>query len=580
MDSAGLRVDAGFVERFLRGSKEVPSDAEVEALLGEREAARRREDFSRSDALRDAFLTRGIMLEDGGKNVPASWKRLPVAPRGEGCMHWTRRKESFCSKPCSAGTFFCEAHETSNRGRVPCPLDPKHSVVLTKLSGHLRVCRGDGGGKTADEDDNAPPGADDSECMELRFLARRLLRALWDCGALVDGEVCPEQPGEEEFDIRTIVEISCDKEADEPGGSFDPPWPSGADLRLRPRPLEVLLPPCFEVAVAALGPDVAAGKQRAQKAEKHALQQASIAGHLERAGWLSLLDGNCGGVETCVQKIRARAGLCLVEFGAGTAQLSSAIASASREAVEQHVLVDRQGARRCADHGLGSGDTASAVRRVQCDIGDLDLRSALRAECKHVCGADAAGSVEVIGVGKHVCGAATDLTLRCCAGFVGSAGDGVAGVGAGGAADSRLRGVALALCCHHVCSWSSFVGQEWLVTRGISQQDFDGMRRFCKLAHSQYKQRSSPAPAPVSEAARAAAARAELGHLSKRLLDEARSAWLRGLGWRTRLLRFVPRSVSPENALLLAWPPGATPLTSPTGGNGQPEAKRARHEEC
>merc|ERR1712032_1441236 len=97
------------------------------------------------------------------------------------------------------------------------------------------------------------------------------------------------------------------------------------------------------------------------------------------------------------------------------------------------------------------------------------------------------------------------------------------------------------------------------------------MRWFSKLAHTQYRQRNSccvgeklskqwkPQPSKVSDrgnsvGARAAAARAELGHLCKRLIDEGRMAFLVREGWDCRLVRFVDRETSPENVLLLAWP--------------------------
>ena len=51
-----------------------PSDAEVEALVAERQAARKRRDFAASDRIRDQLAERGIILEDS-RDGGVRWKR-------------------------------------------------------------------------------------------------------------------------------------------------------------------------------------------------------------------------------------------------------------------------------------------------------------------------------------------------------------------------------------------------------------------------------------------------------------------------------------------------------------------------
>ena len=51
-----------------------PSDAEVEALVAERQAARKRRDFAASDRIRDELAERGIILEDS-RDGGVRWKR-------------------------------------------------------------------------------------------------------------------------------------------------------------------------------------------------------------------------------------------------------------------------------------------------------------------------------------------------------------------------------------------------------------------------------------------------------------------------------------------------------------------------
>ncbi|HKO03872.1 MAG TPA: hypothetical protein VJW51_03950, partial [Candidatus Acidoferrales bacterium] len=58
---------------YAAGSEET-TDAEVERLIAERQAARGRRDFSAADEIRQALLARGIILEDT-RDGGIRWKR-------------------------------------------------------------------------------------------------------------------------------------------------------------------------------------------------------------------------------------------------------------------------------------------------------------------------------------------------------------------------------------------------------------------------------------------------------------------------------------------------------------------------
>ncbi len=66
----------------------------------------------------------------------------------------------------------------------------------------------------------------------------------------------------------------------------------------------------------------------------------------------------------------------------------------------------------------------------------------------------------MVGVSKHLCGAATDLALRC---LVSTLHEAMA---------MRVCGVAIALCCHHQCKWSQLVGHAFITGLGFSPGDF------------------------------------------------------------------------------------------------------------
>lgn len=71
----------------------------------------------------------------------------------------------------------------------------------------------------------------------------------------------------------------------------------------------------------------------------------------------------------------------------------------------------------------------------------------------------------VVGIGKHLCGAATDFALRS---IVSALHSDVSGRGLG----MRVCGLGVALCCHHRCSWEQLAGRDFLAELGFSAQDF------------------------------------------------------------------------------------------------------------
>eukprot|EP00937_MAST-01D_sp_MAST-1D-sp2_P001422 g1422.t1 len=709
------------------------SAGEIADLVRLRTNARVLGDFAEADAIRNSLLWRGILVEDLSE-TETRVQKMPVSiaeiTTGRGCMCWMRRKGAFCGARVEKEEWYCAAHSKSHKGRVPCPLDPKHSVAIAKLPGHLRVCQRRTPDLDADirlasrrqqQQEHLTTAAaakargrvgatSTNSCSGLEVdvgLAHKVLSALWECGALhatgagsdepeLESRLEPEpRPGPEprlepepaqrsrdprdgggdddgEFDIDTIVSYCFEATAPPGCACANARWRelglrSGCRLRLCVRPLEVPVPACF--AGMLDGASKHAGR-KARNAHHDVLQQASVVGHLHRAGWVPLAhcasstplspapvppgpgggggdqdggsggaggepdgggegeaegggedegesEGGCGGTGDGEGKgggeaedeaksrgeregegeagggaggrgginAPATSSVCLVEFGAGSAHLSHAVSAFARDPIAMHVLVDRQLVRKKADCRLRA--RGAHLTRVHADIADFDMcavlrgvRAGMRSEALQAKGdqddqnggpgpavtnadgggqvaaaADAPPPAAVVAVGKHLCGAATDLSLQSCVAAVGAL-----------EPPACFRGAAFALCCHHRCTWSQYLGRAWLLTHGIAEAEFTRMCRMTRLAHSQYRQRRKPG-APTARA-RAAAARAELGHLCKRLLDEGRSAWLREQGWRSRSVRFVLRETSPENVLLLAWP-AAGGGAAGTGAEGE-----------
>ncbi|XP_062251342.1 tRNA:m(4)X modification enzyme TRM13 homolog isoform X2 [Platichthys flesus] len=179
-------------------------------------------------------------------------------------------------------------------------------------------------------------------------------------------------------------------------------------------------------------------------AHKHLKQQSSILGHLEELGLL-------GG------------GRCYVEFGAGRGKLSHWIHEALKTCKDLQLLL----VERCSTRFKVDGkhqDVGVKFERLQVDIQHLDLSKVPLLRKKHL---------PLVGVGKHLCGAATDLALRCLLETPGlreetepppkrlRTSEPAAGPDTGsvlndtglvsdpGPASGAVLGLAVALCCHH-----------------------------------------------------------------------------------------------------------------------------------
>jgi tRNA:m4X modification enzyme len=155
----------------------------------------------------------------------------------------------------------------------------------------------------------------------------------------------------------------------------------------------------------------------------------------------------------------------------------------------------------------------------------------------------------MVAVGKHLCGAATDLSLAAV-------------VASGG------MGVAIATCCHHLCSFADYVNVPYLSSLGLRDQaDVEAVMALSSWAT--LNPDATPAAAAADSGAAAAAAllptevgtseaelpltraqRIALGYLCKRVLDHGRLLYLEERGFATAF--HVYTQDSKENGLLLA----------------------------
>ncbi|EGC38742.1 hypothetical protein DICPUDRAFT_148568 [Dictyostelium purpureum] len=133
-----------------------------------------------------------------------------------------------------------------------------------------------------------------------------------------------------------------------------------------------------------------------------------------------------------------------LEFGAGSGKLSNHIFQ-SHEKKSGHILIDRMKFRSLhkIDRYIKNEATCRHFERLLVDIRHLDL-SKLSALEKH----------PFVITSKHLCGCATDFTLDCISNLLKSNNSELF--------KNNFSGLGLATCCHHHCSYDTYINQPFL----------------------------------------------------------------------------------------------------------------------
>ncbi|XP_077784561.1 tRNA:m(4)X modification enzyme TRM13 homolog isoform X4 [Podarcis muralis] len=430
----------------------------------------------------------------------------PVSPQPGRCAYFVARKRRFCKMVPARGKRFCGEHggreEENGRKRIPCPLDPKHTVYEDQLQKHLKKCN------SREKPKPVPISALSKE--ELEDLIRKLRRASNCINYVLKDQILSHQALQEALN--------------------DP--------------------------------------QNGDVAFKHLKQQASILGNMER---LHLLEP----------------GNCFVEFGAGRGKLSHWVDIALQDSKDVHFLLVERATTRFKVDGK---HRKNCFERLQVDIQHL---------CLNKVPVLVKEKLPVIGIGKHVCGAATDLALRClvetyaklCKGEKESpapkrfksnetsiTSNNSGELHSKPIADSwsPVAGVVIALCCHHRCDWKHYVGQDFFTKVGLGAMEFNYFKRMTSWAtcgmreterksyatHTKNEEQSNETEEDDQDEYNVDSLqgllttedRKQIGQLCKLLIDHGRIEYLQQRGYEAVLQHYTDLSVSLENVLLTAVP--------------------------
>lgn len=408
---------------------------------------------------------------------------------------------------------------------MPCPIDPSHSVLCENLESHIKRCPLRKQAQALETQPyyskgiNSGDGAGDLEEDDVGSAAKRsaiFKLSVTEFHDLVEKIKSIHSAVVEVLKESYVVPDACDR------------WlKQQVDRRL---PYQV----------------------------KHVLQQASILGNMEELGILRKPAQESSGVVCGECEIRdgldreEREVPAVVEFGAGRGYLTHMLADCY--GIRKVFLVERRSYKLKADRTLRQSQSI-ILERLRIDIEDLNLNAI-----------ESLRRLPYLAIGKHLCGPATDLTMRCCLTAQYNQNNGKF------SCNSFLQGLALATCCHHLCQWKHYSNTKFLMDLGISKDDFHAMTWFTSWAvdtghsyelcnmveglhlNTSERKESDLEDGGIEEAVRnmPAADRAILGFMCKEIIDTGRLLWLREHGLDARLVKYVSPNISPENNLLVA----------------------------
>ncbi|XP_074858301.1 tRNA:m(4)X modification enzyme TRM13 homolog isoform X2 [Carettochelys insculpta] len=450
------------------------------------------------------------------------------------CAYFVERKKRFCKMMPAQGRRFCGEHahqeEQNDRKRIPCPLDPKHTVYEDQLQKHLKKCNS-------------------REKPKPTYFVQDINAGLNNTAEVLEEELPISSLSKEELEdlIRKLKKAS-----------------NGIEPVLKDQTLS------HQALQEALH-----NPKNGESAFKHLKQQASILGNMEK---LHLLEP----------------GRCFIEFGAGRGKLSHWVNIALQDAENVHfLLVERATTRFKVD---GKHRKRNCVfERLQVDIQHLCLNKIPFLEIE---------KLPVVGIGKHLCGAATDLALRCLIETYTPRYDETneepspkrfkndkTDIAFNNSTDKRsgksisenwkpVTGIVIALCCHHRCQWKHYVGQDFFRTVGLGPVEFNYFQRMTSWAtcgmqetiteasttdakskdnnsdteeHDQVPNRIECSSDSL-QGLLTVEERKQIGRLCKLLIDHGRIRYLQQRGYSAELQYYTDCTVSLENVLLTAVP--------------------------
>lgn len=258
--------------------------------------------------------------------------------------------------------------------------------------------------------------------------------------------------------------------------------------------------------------------------QKHILQQSSL---IEKLIDHDLIDVNA----------------VVVEFGCGRAEFSRYHNKAmietfknSKKYKPQYLLIDRAVPRLKFDKKMIADAEEfeiknAEIRRLKVDIKDFKLAESLKTF----------PSQQFIGISKHLCGVATDLTLRCLLNAIEDD------------PEIKFKGCVIAMCCRHCCKyeWLLNESKEYLKKFGIDQSNFIYFKKMFAWATNGIKPGVARDAVNGHHSGLSYEQREIVGLKMRRILDESRKYAMEKRGFNVEIVKYIDRSISLEDNCII-----------------------------
>lgn len=460
------------------------------------------------------------------------------------CHYFMKSKYRFCNLHKAPNSNFCGIHRPVEENytprilkdalssgitdmttihRIPCPIDPSHTIFNYNLHSHIKICN---------------TGTRLAQLVQQEYYSK-------DCNS---GTNLPTEETSEVVDVDALLQKIRD---------------------CYTRMVEVEIQEPLLNIPAYLNQEevynIVAGNAVAFERVRHAHQDVKIVCQMA--------------TESMFPTTVTSPHHVYVELGAGKGMLGLAVKSAAEQCYpgkSSLVMVERSGVHRKADKTLRENSDL-AFTRIRMDIRDCfvaGLPGIVPTNSQESDASPAEPPPAVILAAKHLCGVATDITLRSLESLQRTP-----------SSKDSFYGVSIATCCHHACNWKDYVNPEWIRSCGVSSQEFEVLTHWSGWAHTvgsgvrlpkaevpstphsdadvsptideaaEDLEHSLPSSTAVPTSHRPQGLSyeemSEIGKMVKRILDHGRVLYLRSMGFTVSQRRYCDPDLSPECYLIV-----------------------------